>query len=58
MGFEALLGAGSSLSDDLRGRDVLEMRSACWACEGWERMEILWPCDDEARGIKLEPKIV
>lgn len=49
-GPEALLGAGRAGSfaqeDDLKGRDVLEMRSACWACEGWERQEITWSSQD------------
>lgn len=53
-GPEALLGAGSFLQEeDLKGRDVLEMRSACWACEGWERQEIVWLCDP-----KESPKAV
>lgn len=32
-------------SDDalLRERDVLEQRTTCWACEGWQRIEIEWP---------------
>ncbi|CAL1138485.1 unnamed protein product [Cladocopium goreaui] len=29
------------------------MRSACWACEGWERQEIVWLCDP-----KESPKAV
>ena len=28
-----------------RARCAEEMRSACWACEGWERQEIVWLCD-------------
>ncbi|CAE7211302.1 LRRC74A [Symbiodinium natans] len=48
-GPEALLGAhgsqGFGAEDDLNGRDVLEMKSACWACEGWVRQEIEWPYD-------------
>ncbi|CAE7949319.1 LRRC74A, partial [Symbiodinium sp. KB8] len=45
-GPEALLGAqGFGAEDDLNGRDVLEMKSACWACEGWIRQEIEWPYD-------------
>jgi len=32
-------------SDDalLRERDVLEQRTTCWACEGWNRIELEWP---------------
>ncbi|CAJ1381049.1 unnamed protein product, partial [Effrenium voratum] len=45
-GPEALLGFNS---EDLSGRDVLEMKSACWACEGWQRQEISWTYQDEDR---------
>jgi len=31
-----------SIDDDLRGRDVSERQTACWACEGWERVELEW----------------
>ncbi|CAJ1392831.1 unnamed protein product [Effrenium voratum] len=27
----------------LRERDVLEQRSTCWACEGWQCLELAWP---------------
>ncbi|CAE8654855.1 unnamed protein product [Polarella glacialis] len=36
---------GTSADDDLRGRDVLEQRTACWACEGWERLQLEWTSD-------------
>lgn len=44
------------MSDDdvLRERDGLEQRTSCWACEGWERVELVWPCIPE----EPEPKAV
>jgi len=32
----------------LRERDLLEQRTTCWACEGWERVEVEWhtPLED------------
>jgi len=43
-------------SDDdvLRDRDVLEHQTTCWACEGWERVELAWPIDPD----EPEPKAV
>eukprot|EP00931_Biecheleriopsis_adriatica_P090379 TRINITY_DN64379_c0_g1_i1.p1 TRINITY_DN64379_c0_g1~~TRINITY_DN64379_c0_g1_i1.p1 ORF type:complete len:932 (-),score=168.48 TRINITY_DN64379_c0_g1_i1:53-2848(-) len=37
-------GASKKWSDDeiLRDRDPLEQQTACWACEGWERVELAW----------------
>lgn len=32
-------------ADVLRERDVLEQQTTCWACEGWERLELQWPVD-------------
>lgn len=29
-------------ADVLRERDVLEQQTTCWACEGWERLELQW----------------
>eukprot|EP00933_Yihiella_yeosuensis_P082255 TRINITY_DN96062_c0_g1_i1.p1 TRINITY_DN96062_c0_g1~~TRINITY_DN96062_c0_g1_i1.p1 ORF type:complete len:690 (+),score=125.12 TRINITY_DN96062_c0_g1_i1:77-2071(+) len=49
-GAHGLIGArpsGLSKEDELRGRDVLEHQSTCWACEGWERLELEWPVDTE-----------
>lgn len=34
--------------DVLRERDVLEQQTTCWACEGWERHELVWmPAEGE-----------
>jgi len=43
-------------SDDeiLRERDVLEQQTTCWACEGWERVELSWPLNPQ----EPEPKAV
>lgn len=36
--------AGPWTDDDvLRERDPLEQQTTCWACEGWERVELVWP---------------
>ncbi|CAE6955318.1 unnamed protein product [Symbiodinium natans] len=36
--------------DVLRERDVLEQQTTCWACEGWERHELVWqPAADEQK---------
>ncbi|CAE7487860.1 Nlrc3, partial [Symbiodinium pilosum] len=60
-GPEGLLGSIPSFAeDDLKGRDVLEMKSACWACEGWVRQEIEWPYDprDACLHVTDPPKAV
>lgn len=37
------LGVGAwTDADVLRERDVLEQQTTCWACEGWERLELQW----------------
>lgn len=38
----------------LRERDVLEQQTTCWACEGWERLELRWAVLDG----EPEPKAV
>eukprot|EP00419_Tripos_fusus_P048195 CAMPEP_0172819810 /NCGR_PEP_ID=MMETSP1075-20121228/14845_1 /TAXON_ID=2916 /ORGANISM="Ceratium fusus, Strain PA161109" /LENGTH=1000 /DNA_ID=CAMNT_0013660399 /DNA_START=94 /DNA_END=3093 /DNA_ORIENTATION=- len=43
-----------SVDDDLRGRDMSERATGCWACEGWERVELQYPIDPEGP----EPKAV
>jgi len=43
-----------SIEDDLCGRDASERQTGCWACEGWERVELEWPIDPGAP----EPKAV
>lgn len=40
--------------DDLRERDVLEHQTSCWACEGWERIELEWPVSPD----EPEPRAV
>merc|ERR1712178_631163 len=36
-------------SDDeiLRDRDPLEQQTTCWACEGWERVELRWSTQND-----------
>lgn len=46
--------AAWSDDDVLRDRDVLEQKTPCWACEGWQRVELVWKVKPGAR----EPKAV
>eukprot|EP00929_Paragymnodinium_shiwhaense_P078321 TRINITY_DN40588_c0_g1_i2.p1 TRINITY_DN40588_c0_g1~~TRINITY_DN40588_c0_g1_i2.p1 ORF type:complete len:1138 (+),score=209.57 TRINITY_DN40588_c0_g1_i2:71-3484(+) len=34
-------------------RDMMEQQTACWACEGWQRVDLAWPLDE-----RVQPKAV
>lgn len=40
---------GVSFTDEdvLRERDGLEHQTPCWACEGWQRIDIEWPVEED-----------